>query len=575
MFSERSTEQEAAEDVLKPDRYAPVTALLHALLTRFVYFADWGPRHMRRLPLLAALITVLALAGSAVAAPLFVVTGRGWGHGVGMSQWGAYALAQSGWNYGQILGYYYPGTSLVTMPSRRVSVLLADNRLSVRIGSTASFKVGTKTHAAGSPLVRPTSTGRILVEGFAASFPSPLTFSPSSPSAPLRLNGGPYRGVLSVFWRSGRLRIVNRLPLENYVKGVVPRESPSSWPFNALAAQADAARSYALATGGHCGPGLFCADTRDQVYGGVAAETPSTNAAVDATRGQVVSYGGAPAQTFFHSSSGGRTASSADVWGGSVPYLQSRQDYDLVPENPNRYWKKLYSASQMATRLGTRLPSDMTVTRNSSGRARSVSISTAAGSTSLPGSTVQSRLGLKSTRFWIGVLSIVPARTRSVCGRSLSLAIIARGVGTPRLQQRPTNGTAWQTLAMTNVGPGRYTATRRPCVSTFYRLASTVATGASVRVLVSPAIAFNLSQPADGSALTGTVKPKLTGTPVSILRRRSDGTWATVATAAIDGNGAFRARFRVTSGTYRARVVPPSGSGLVTGLTAPLVVTTG
>jgi stage II sporulation protein D len=492
-----------------------------------------------------------------------------------MSQWGAYALAQAGKNYAQILGYYYPGTSLVSMPSRRVSVLLADNRSAVRIGSTASFKVGTRTHAAGSPLVTPTSTGRIRVEGFATTFASPLTFSPSSPSAPLRLNGGPYRGVLTVFWRSGRLRVVNRLPLENYVKGVVARESPSSWPFNALAAQAGAARSYALATGGHCGPGLFCADTRDQVYGGVAAETASTNAAVDATAGQVVSYGGAPAQTFFHSSSGGQTAASADVWGGSVPYLQSRPDFDLVPENPNRYWKLLYSASQMASGLGTRLPSDINVTRNSSGRARTVNVSTSAGTTSLAGSTVQSRLRLKSTRFWIGVLSIVPARTRSVCGRSLSLAIIARGVGTPRLQQRATNGTTWQNLAMTSLGSGRYAATRQPCVSTYYRLASGLATGAAVRVLVSPAIAFNLTQPADGSALTGTVKPILTGTPVQVLKRRSDGTFATVATATIDANGAFRARFRVTSGTYRARVVPPSGSGLVTGVSGPLVVTTG
>ena len=121
------------------------------------------------------------------------------------------------------------------------------------------------------------------------------------------LGGRAYRGVMefapTVF--SG-LSVVNAVGLDDYLQGVVPAESPASWPAEALKAQAIAARTYAITTARGGDFDQF-ADTRSQVYGGVGVETPATNAAVADTRGQVVTYGGTPVVTYFFSTSGGQT----------------------------------------------------------------------------------------------------------------------------------------------------------------------------------------------------------------------------------------------------------------------------
>jgi stage II sporulation protein D len=521
---------------------------------------------MRRLLPLIAIVAALVFTSSAPAGSVFVVTGRGWGHGVGMSQWGAYALAQAGWSYAQILTYYYDGTHLDTRPTSTIPVLLADGRTALRVGSDAPFTVGLKTHAAGNPLVTPTPGGRIVVEGFSKTFASPLTFAPGS--APLELGSSPYRGTLVVSWVNNRLRAVNRVKSHAYIKGVVPREVPSSWPLEALKSQAGAALSYALASGGHCG-GYFCPDTRDQVYGGIAAETPATNAAVDAVAGQVVEYGDSVAQTFFHSSSGGQIASSADVWGGNVPYLKTKTDYDLIAANPHRSWKRIFSGGQLRDRLGTAAPRDATVTRNSSGRAASVTVSGDGWSSSLSGGSVQSRLGLKSTRFWIGVLTLERQTGTVVYGSSTGLDAIVRGVSNTMLQRHPYGASAYTDLTAVN---GATTVTVRPKTQTAYRLHSPTATGSTVMVYVAAKIVFDVTHPV--GALTGEVRPiNLAGRPVTIQKKQANGSWATVATTTVKGDGTFRANFNVTPGSYRARVVPPSGSGLLTGTSPTLAVT--
>src|SRR5205807_3570774 len=127
---------------------------------------------------------------------------------------------------------------------------------------------------------------------------------------PLTLAGhGQYRGWLE-FRPAGTgssVRTVNALHLEDYARGVVSYEMPASWSAEALKTQAVAARTYAITSSvGGNGYQLY-ADTRSQMYGGVAAETPSTDAAVAATHGQVVTYKGKPVTTFFFSSSGGHT----------------------------------------------------------------------------------------------------------------------------------------------------------------------------------------------------------------------------------------------------------------------------
>ena len=122
---------------------------------------------------------------------------------------------------------------------------------------------------------------------------------------------------------AGKLRAINMVGLEQYLYGVVPSEMPYTWAPEALKAQAIAARSYALATR-RTGAFDLYPDTRSQVYLGIEHEKPSTNAAVNATAGQVVLYDGQVAKTYFFSSSGGRTASAEDVWGEPVPVPRLR-----------------------------------------------------------------------------------------------------------------------------------------------------------------------------------------------------------------------------------------------------------
>ena len=256
------------------------------------------------------------------AGTLFLIDGRGWGHGVGMSQYGARGYARAGWGYDRILAHYYPGTELRGVPARRVRVLLAEGRAAVEIASTKPFRV---VDARGK--VRTLKPGaQKLVAARLAKLRFPLRYEPGA--SPLTLDGDAYRGALIVHRDARTLMVVNKLPLDRYLRGVVPWEMPDDWHPEALRAQSVVARSYALAT---LKPGTrfdLYADTRSQVYGGVAAEAASTNLRDRLDRRPVLLWHGRVATTFYHSTSGGRTASVAEVWPratpGAVPRLRRR-----------------------------------------------------------------------------------------------------------------------------------------------------------------------------------------------------------------------------------------------------------
>ena len=151
------------------------------------------------------------------------------------------------------------------------------------------------------------------------------SFTPGK-GATLTLDGKGYRGELRATTIAKGLQIVDVVALDEYILGVVPGEMPKEWPAAALQAQAVAARSYALASIVKNRDFDLYADPRSQMYYGVAAESPTTTAAVKSTKGEILTYGGKVATTFYYSSSGGRTASSEDVFGMALPYLQSRPD---------------------------------------------------------------------------------------------------------------------------------------------------------------------------------------------------------------------------------------------------------
>src|SRR5438034_159245 len=253
-------------------------------------------------------------------AATFLVTGHGWGHGVGLSQYGAYGYAQKGVFYENIVLHYFPGTELGAAPVSRVRVLLTTGIARLDIGSTADFKVRdgsgvVHTVTAGKYTLTPALKLAVDGETAACALPGPLLFQPGAAALTLKNR---YRGSIQIDVTAGKLRAINMVGLEQYLYGVVPSEMPFTWLPEALKAQAVVARSYALATR-RTGAFDLYPDTRSQVYLGIEHEKPSTNAAVAATAGQVVLYEGEVAKTYFFSTSGGRTASAQDVtYGGKA-----------------------------------------------------------------------------------------------------------------------------------------------------------------------------------------------------------------------------------------------------------------
>ena len=172
--------------------------------------------------------------------------------------------------------------------------------------------------------------------------------------AVIELNGKPYRGALE-FNRlaSGEMTAVNLVSLEDYLRGVAPREMGASSPIEALKAQAVAARTYALVNARkHINMGFgLCDGPHCQAYGGYAWEDERPSRAVDETAGQIVTYNGAPAQTLYFSSSGGRTEDAKYVWGFEYPYLTGVEDKYETPDTLNYIWETAYSPAEIKSRL--------------------------------------------------------------------------------------------------------------------------------------------------------------------------------------------------------------------------------
>ncbi len=529
---------------------------------------------MVRIALVLGLLGILAgSAGSAPAGmpekkatpPTFVITGRGWGHGVGMSQYGALGYARHGWSYAKILGHFYPSTTRAQTSVAQVRVLLADARTSLSIYSQAQFRVRDADGisyklAAGQYRIGPSLKIKVDGSNTPKALPGPITFTPGR--VPIVLDR-PYRGSLRVTSKSGRLQAVNVVGLEDYTKAVIPEEVSEDWPAEALKAQAVATRTYAVATRKPDGAFDVYPDTRSQVYGGVNAEKFSTSAAADATAGVVLSFRGKPAVTYFFASSGGRTASIQDAWPGShpVPYLVSVPDpYDVL--SPFHRWGPyVFSAEALAQRLGvsgTLL--DATARRNRSKRVTKVALTMASRELTLSGPDVRNILGLRSSWFEIGALSIDRPVAPLSYGVKATLTGLARGVPRVRLEQRA--GGAWvQVVPLEAAGDGTFAAAVKPDSTRLYRLSNGSVASTPVQIQVAPVV--RLDPASSQSFLTGSVRPALSGKKVAIQRLRTVG-WSNVARATVDEQGKFTATLTLHPGTYRARFAP--GGGLVPGI---------
>ncbi len=360
------------------------------------------------------------------AAPSYTVTGYGYGHGHGLSQYGAQGAANQGVGWKQIIGFYYPGTRLGRARGA-IKVLITADKKDVVVDAAEGLRLTRLTGRKSFVLakVRPRATRwRIMPRGSRSvvsyrapgrggwqkwtTLPGASEFSAGNRPLTLRLpkhEKAEYRGAL----RSVEKHTVNVLPLDRYVQGVVAREVPAEWPAEAVRAQAVAARTYAAFERETATSYYDICDTEScQVYGGAADEHPATNAAVQATRGRVVLYGGQPAFTQFSSSNGGYSSA------GSQPYLVAQPDpYEVSSDNPNDPWTTTVTRAQIenAWPLVSSL-SNMSFSRDGlgahyGGRVTSVTLTGSLGglptSVKVTGDEFRLRLGLKSTWFELAV----------------------------------------------------------------------------------------------------------------------------------------------------------------------------
>src|SRR3954447_8530898 len=367
---------------------------------------------MKRLALLTTVL-VFALSGAASAASSssWTIRGAGFGHGIGLSQYGAYGYAAHGADWKSIALHYFQGTRLGNVAGRPVRVLLQSGNGTVwvsgatragnhKLDSSKSYRLIRK----GLGVELRTARGKRI-----ATMNGVVTVASSSGSVALggrAINGlsdGRYRGVIEVRPGTfGGLMAVNALSIDDYIRGVIVGEMPTSWPLPALEAQAVVARSYSLTT--DAGGAIFdqYPDTRSQMYYGMSRETKGTNQAVDATAGEVVMYGDKVATTYYFSTSGGRTENVENSWPGSAPvaYLKSVDDpYDNL--SPRHRWRFVWSKSKLDAKLGAfvkgKLKNLKVTKRGVSPRIVNAQVIGTRGTTVVTGPQLRSRLGLFDT----------------------------------------------------------------------------------------------------------------------------------------------------------------------------------
>ncbi len=361
---------------------------------------------------LLALLPLLAAAPVAAAEDRLTIRGAGFGHGVGMSQYGAKGLAENGSSYRDILAHYYTGTQVDPSGAGKVVRVLLQSQSGQSQFTGATRAAGRRLNPATTYRVRrgPAGTVELLspkgrrmkrvAPPLVAEGRNPLVLKGRALNS--RANGA-YRGTLE--FRPGYLGVqaVNAVSLEDYVRGVVGDEMPPSWHPEALKAQAVAARTYAITTS-KAGNGFeHYPDTRSQVYGGVGAETPSVDAAVLASAGELVTFQGKPVVTYFFSTSGGRTEDVENTTLGNapLPWLKSVEDpYDTV--SPRHRWGPIrLSLGQAKKKLGNLVKGEFrgikVTRRGKSPRVVSAEVVGSEGRVTTTGAVLRARLGLFDT----------------------------------------------------------------------------------------------------------------------------------------------------------------------------------
>ncbi len=384
----------------------------------------------------AGLVVAVSLPAGAVevsqsyaVARTVVLSGHGFGHGHGMSQYGAQGAAKQGLTYKQIIDFYYPSTTWSQVTGKVRVLISADTTADVVVAAVPGLRLrdidAAKTYTlptpngvkrwriavgAGNKSVVDYLTGswhrwkpggRAALAGdgqFGA--PTPMTlFTPAG----ARSYRGSLRSASPV--EGGKARdTVNVLSMDDYVRGVIPREMPASWQPEAVKAQAVAARTYATWSRDQFPSRYYqiCDTSYCQVYGGAGAEDPRSNAAVTATANQILTFDGKPAFAQFSSSSGGWTSA------GSVPYLAAKADpYDDYDGNPVHAWSTELGAAKIERAYpGVGTLKGIDVTRRDGngdwkGRVWTLVLDGTKNDVTVSGDAFRARFGLRSSWFTV------------------------------------------------------------------------------------------------------------------------------------------------------------------------------
>lgn len=402
----------------------------------------------------------LAQAFAEPSIPTFTFSGEGYGHGIGLSQYGAINAAKAGLSAEQIIKHYYTGVALQSRSSANVKVNLSASKATksqwqIRPGSAGST-LSISGVDGGATAVDQTYTFSVVNGQVAVTGSNGLSAQNLGASVTVRPNGGSpsllqvvtssgpqgysnvrYRGELVLSVNGGALKLVNIIGMEEYLYGVVPRELGNVFNPLPAASQAQAlvARSYAYSSVQN-GTELYCT-VSSQVYNGHSRftsdsarssgsatmhEETAANAAVDATRGLYVTYGGSVIPAYFSSSNGTRTANNEDIWGGTArAYLRGVAD-PYYPTSQN--WVKTYNGMSLGNLLKSRSGSpagagttvwvsDVKITYGAGGWAKAMDVVWSNGSTVryTTGDRVRIYLGLRSAKFTMAGGSSAPVVT--------------------------------------------------------------------------------------------------------------------------------------------------------------------
>lgn len=317
-----------------------------------------------------------------LASPALVITGDGFGHGHGMSQWGAKGAADQGLSYQQILAFYYPGTTLAGAGGKLRVLITADTDNNLKVAQAPGLRVRDlgngrtyrlkkqarawrlKSVGGQTRVYYKTGHWHLYKTGGRKALAGDGQLSSSARQLSLKLPGGSsraYRGKL----RFTNTNTVNVLNIEKYLRGVVAREMPASWAAAALQSQAVAARTYAASERADHASSYYdlCDTTACQVYGGLADEDSRTNAGIADTSGRALAYAGKYAFAQFSSSNGGWSSD------GGKPYLQAFADpYDKAV-GPYFHWKVTVDTAKLQAaypQIGTL--TELEITQRESGR---------------------------------------------------------------------------------------------------------------------------------------------------------------------------------------------------------------